>query len=396
MQTVRSFQYHYQALESVCVGKSVVQELPLLIAQQGAKRVFLLSTASVSRATDQFVELRQALGGRFAGLCDNIAAHSPRQQVLAAAAAAREVNADLLVTLGGGSVIDAGKVVQLVLDQNIESEAQLLDYAQFSDGSRGSKYGEMSTPGKQPGVRQIAIPTTLSGAEFSNNAGILDTKKAAKEGYRGSRMCPLHIIYDPYLSVHTPQWLWLSTAIRSVDHAVEGYCSADSHGFLQGHFLHAMRMFARCLPQSKKDPEDLVSRSHCQQAVWMACNGLGTVAHGASHGIGYILGSMCGVPHGYTSCVMLPAVLEWNNQKNAKQQTDIASALGQPDTSAAQAVRDLVNKLELPATLQDVGVSREQLPEIARRAIKHPVVRNNPRRLDSAEQVEEILALAWS
>lgn len=118
---------------------------------------------------------------------------------------------------------------------------------------------------------------------------------------------------------------------------------------------------------------------------------LGTVAHGASHGIGYILGSLCDVPHGYTSCVMLPAVLEWNSQENGDRQQAIAAALGKPSTSAATAVRELVG---LPTTLTAIGVSTEQLPEIARRAISHPVVRKNPRKLESAEQVLEILALA--
>lgn len=390
-----AFQFNYAALESVSVGTNVNLVLPELVEKYAAKRVFLLATGSLSRATGQFAELQSALGARCAGLFDGISAHSPREQVLQALAAARSVRADLLVTLGGGSIIDAGKVVQLALDQGIESAAQLLDYAQFSDGSRGSKAGDMSQLGKPSRVRQIAVPTTLSGAEFSNNAGILDTRKSMKEGYRGADLCPRAIIYDPHLALLTPEWLWLSTAIRSLDHAIEGYCSADSHAFLDGHFLHAMRLFAQSLPDTKLDAQNLRSRSINQQAVWLACCGLGTVAHGASHGIGYILGSFCGVPHGYTSCVMLPAVLEWNSKKNGRRQAAIAEALGRPGDTAANTVRELVRALGLPTTLQEIGVMREQLPEIAQRAIKHPVVRNNPRLLETSEQVAEILQLAW-
>ena len=390
----RAFQFEYAALESVSVGAPVASVLPALAEKAGAKRVFLLATNSLSRATNQFEQLQRMLGGRYVGLYDSIAAHSPRQDVMQALAAVRSTRADLLVTLGGGSIIDAGKVVQLALDQRLETEAQLLDYAQFSDGRRGSKAGDLSLFTGPSRVRQIAVPTTLSGAEFSNNAGVLDTNKAAKEGYRGADLCPRTIIYDPQLALHTPEWLWLSTAIRSLDHAIEGYCSADTHAFLDGHFLHAMRLFAESLPRTRQDLSDMKSRSLNQQAVWLACCGLGTVAHGASHGIGYILGSLCGVPHGYTSCIMLPAVLEYNQVKNAKRQEAIASALGQPGASAAVAVRQLVASLGLPTTLQEAGVSVEQIPEIARRAIKHPVVRNNPRKLESAEQVEEILSLA--
>lgn len=389
------FQFNYSALDSVSVGESVNLALPPLLEKYAAKRVFLLANASLSRTTGQFAELQGVLGSRCAGVFDGIAAHSPRDQILEALAAVREARADLLLTLGGGSVIDAGKVVQLALDQGIESEAQLLDYAQFSDGSRGSKAGDMSLLGKPSRVRQIAVPTTLSGAEFSNNAGVLDTRKAMKEGYRGTDLCPRAIIYDPLLSLNTPEWLWLSTAIRSLDHAIEGYCSADSHAFLDGHFLHAMRLFARSLPNTKRDLQNVRSRSINQQAVWLACCGLGYVTHGASHGIGYILGSFCGVPHGYTSCVMLPAVLEWNSKKNGKRQAAIAEALGKPGDTAASAVRELVSSLDLPTTLQEIGIRQEQLPEIARLAIKHPVVRNNPRALETSAQVEEILQLAW-
>lgn len=389
-----AIQFHYTALETVSVGESVNYALPALVEKYEAQRVFILASGSLSRATNQFAELQAALGGRFAGMFDGIGAHSPRENVLQALVAARAVKADLLVTIGGGSIIDAGKVVQLALDQGIESETQLLEYAQFSDGSRGAKAGDLSLFRKSSRVRQIAVPTTLSGAEFSNNAGVLDTQNAMKEGYRGTDLCPRSIIYDPQLALHTPEWLWLSTAIRSLDHAIEGYCSADTHAFLDAHFLHAMRLFAQSLPATKLDLQNLPSRSVNQQAVWLACCGLGTVAHGASHGIGYILGSLCGVPHGHTSCVMLPAVLEWNSVHNAERQNAIAEALGRPAESAATAVRELVAALGLPTTLHEVGVGSDQLTKIARRAIKHPVVRKNPRPLDSESQVLEILQLA--
>ncbi|MCH7815801.1 MAG: iron-containing alcohol dehydrogenase [Proteobacteria bacterium] len=390
-----SIEFNYTALETVVSGEAVASALYTQIERLDAKRVFLVASASLSERTDQFDSIKQALGGHFAGLFNQIGAHTPRKDVLQGLRAAREADADLLVSLGGGSIIDACKVIQLAIDQDIQSEQQLLEYAQLSDGTRGPKAGDYSLFSDHSKIRQIAVPTTLSGAEFSNNAGVLDTEKSAKEGYRGVDLCPQCIIYDPALSVHTPEWLWLSTAIRSLDHAVEGYCSADSHAYLDGHFLHAMRLFAESLPLTKHDPCDLASRHANQQAVWLACCGLGTVAHGASHGIGYILGSLCSVPHGYTSCVMLPAVLEWNAKDQVQRQQAIAAALGKPDESASAAVKSLVRSLDLPTTLQQVGVQAEQLATIAERAIQHPVVRRNPRTLEQAEQIMEILQLAW-
>jgi maleylacetate reductase len=390
-----SIEFNYSALENVFAAASAPTVLADLVESLGVRRVFLLGSNSLSQASNEFADLQAVLGDKFAGLFHDIGSHTPRKDVMRALSAAREADADLLVSIGGGSIIDACKVVQLAIDQGVKSEEQLIEYAQFGDGTRGTKYGDFSLFGHAPGIRQIAIPTTLSGAEFSNNAGVLNTELSAKEGYRGINLCPQSIIYDPQLSLSTPEWLWLSTAIRSLDHAVEGYCSADSHAYLDGHFLHAMRLFGSSLPECKNDPTNLAARSLNQQAVWLACCGLGTVSHGASHGIGYILGSLCSVPHGYTSCVMLPAVLAWNAEQQAERQLAISAALGKPESSAAESVKSLVASLGLPISLKEVGVKREQLATIAERAAKHPVVRRNPRRIDSAIEVMEILELAW-
>ncbi len=389
-------QFQYTHLESVSCGQSVAQVLPQILQTMGAKRVMLLASATLAGRTDQFAELRQAIAPLDSHVFAAIGAHSPREDVLAGLESTREFEADVLVTLGGGSIIDAAKVIQLAVAQNIRDEAELLEYAQHGNGQRGAKAGQYDLLNLPSPVRQVAVPTTLSGAEFSNNAGVLNTSNSSKEGYRGVDLCPQHIIYDPALSLHTPDWLWLSTAIRSLDHAVEGYCSADTNAFLDGHFLHAMRLLSSALPQTFADPEDLAARSLTQQAIWLACCGLGTVAHGASHGIGYILGSLCGVPHGHTSCVMLPAVLSWNQEIAPDRHREIAAALGYSGSSGADAVRELVASLALPVSLPDLGVTREQLPEIARRAAQHPVVQKNPRRIENSDQVMEILELAWS
>lgn len=388
-------EFNYSALETVVLGKSVNSELPRLADKLGGKRLFLVASSSLSRATNQFSQLRAALNGRYVGLFDRIGSHTPREDVLSALAAVKDAEADLLVALGGGSIIDACKTVQLAIDQELATEAQLLEYAQQSDGSSGVKFGNyslFSTPSK---IRQIAVPTTLSGAEYSNRAGVLNKKNSTKEGYQGLDLCPQCIIYDPELTLHTPQWLWLSTAIRSLDHAIEGYCSNDSTPYLDAHFLQAMSMLAKSLPHVKSDPTSLDARLLNFQSVWLACCGIGTITHGASHGIGYILGSLCGVPHGYTSCVMLPAVLEWNRVEHPIKHSTIAKALGSNSPSASKAVRELVSRIGLPTTLRDVGVKKKQLDEIAKRAILHPVVRRNPRKLSVASQISEILELAW-
>ncbi|MFK7864846.1 MAG: iron-containing alcohol dehydrogenase [Pseudohongiellaceae bacterium] len=399
IQQPQAFQFHYSALESVTSGSPAESALASLVKKHQAKRVLLLGSATLGEAVHDFAAVKHAVEAvdpeiKLQTFC-KIRTHTPREDVLQAIDLAHELATDLLISVGGGSIIDACKVVQLALNQNLRTEQELVEYAQASDGTRGSKAGNMrlfSTPSL---VRQIAVPTTLSGAEFSNNAGVLNTKSSSKEGYKGIDLCPREIVYDPFIAQHTPEWLWLSTAIRSLDHAIEGYCSGDAHPFLQGNFLHAIKLFGESLPLVKQEPRNVSARSTNQQAVWLACCGLGTVAHGASHGIGYILGSFCGVPHGLTSCVMLPAVLEWNEKNAAELQAPISQALGRTDLTAANAVRALVSSLGLPVSLREVGVIQSDLREIAQRAFKHPVVKKNPRQIESVAQVEEILQIAW-
>lgn len=393
--TSTSFQFNYSALETVHCGVDYCMTLLAEMQQRKLQRALVIISSSLLKHTQHLTRLQAVLGDKLVGISDCVGAHTPRPDVLNIVQQARTLQADVLISIGGGSVIDACKAAQLALDQALDSEEQLVEFAQRADGTPGSKAGSVQHPASDYPLRQIAVPTTLSGAEFSNNAGVLNPQLSAKEGYRAPGLCPQVIIYDPQLARFTPEWLWLSTAIRSLDHAVEGLCSADCTPYLTGHFLHALRLFAESLPRVKNNPDDLQARNLNQQAVWLACCGLGTVAHGASHGIGYILGSLCAVPHGYTSCVMLPAVLAWNQPVLGTLDGEIAAALGQPMLSASAAVAGVIAQLGLPGSLPAVGVKREQLDEIASRASVQRVVRRNPRPIESATDVAEILQLAW-
>ncbi len=394
-QTLR---FDYSALDSVLAGHSVIEALPALIQQRQASSILIVASATLAKQCEDFAELKAAIlasgENRQVEVFSGIRAHTPREDVLAGVAKARSMNADLLVSIGGGSIIDGCKVIQLAIDQNVFSNDELIQYAQGSRG-RGSRAGDASYFSKPSKIRQIAVPTTLSGAEFSNNAGVLDTQYSAKEGYKGPELCPSAIIYDPQLALLTPQWLWFSTAIRSLDHAVEGYCSQDCHPYVGSQLLAGLSLLATSLPQAHSNQASTVPRLSNQTGVWLACCGLGTISHGASHGIGYILGSLCGLPHGITSCLMLPAVLEWNVVINETKQLDIANALGSAYIPAYTAIKQLISSLGLPTSLQAAGVERAQLQEIAERAAIHPVVKNNPRPITCADHVMEILELAW-
>jgi alcohol dehydrogenase class IV len=215
-----------------------------------------------------------------------------------------------------------------------------------------------------------------------------------KVGFAAVDMCGRVVILDPAICLHTPEALWLSTAIRSVDHAVESYCAEGANAFIKATTLQAVRLFFESLPRTKQDPGDLEARVKSQQAVWLATTGLFRVSMGASHGVSYLLGSVGGAPHGYTSCVTLPAVLRWNESVNRDAQRELAAAIGAPDRPFWASLGDLLDKLDLPRRIADIGITEQMIPQIVEYALQSPIVAGNPRPVRSEKDVREILALA--
>ncbi len=384
--------HRYPPMERVIYGMPLAEALAQEIERIGANAVYVLASGTLARQTDVVDRVRGVLGNKLAGVCAKIGAHTPRIDVVAAANAAREAGADALLTVGGGSVTDAAKMVGLCLGNDVSDPAQL-------DKFRATIHPDGRTerpPVKPPGVRSIAVPTTLSAGEFTSSAGCTDTLRQVKESYTHAQMMPRSVILDPAVTVHTPEWLFLSTGIRAVDHAVEDICSINPTPLSDGTSMHALRLLSRGLRAVKANPDDLAARLDCQLGAWMSIMGSQNgVTKGASHGIGHVLGGTAGVPHGYTSCVMLPPVLRFNEPVNAERQAWVSEALGEPSEKAGDVVAALVASLGLPGTLRDVGVKLEQLDRIAEECMHDRWVHTNPRKLDGPPAVRALLDAAW-
>ncbi|MBI3512849.1 MAG: iron-containing alcohol dehydrogenase [Proteobacteria bacterium] len=381
----------FQPIDRIIYGKSAAEALKTETQRLEATRVFLMVSGTMNRTTDEGAELRAALGNRYAGICDYMPPHTPREAVIDAANKARDAKADLIVTFGGGSWTDAGKVVQLCLRHNIRDVDGLEPYR-----ARTGPDGKLTIPQfEAPIVRQIAIPTTLSGGEFNSQAGCTDSRIKVKQSFRHPLFVPRVTILDPAPTVHTPLWVFLSTGIRAFDHAAESLCSSTSNPVWEAGCQQAIRLLRRSLPRVKADPADLEARLECQLAVWLSLTGRQHgVEMGASHAIGHILGGTCDVPHGYTSCVMLPHVLRYNRSVNAARQRLVAEAMGQPDRDAGDLVAEFIAELGLPGHLSEVGVTREQFGVIAKNTMHDPWLYTNPRKITSPEQIIEILEAA--
>lgn len=369
-------------------GEALARELDLC----GARRVYLLASGTLERETDVISRVRKELGSRFAGVWAKIGAHTPRVDVVAAANSARAAGADMLLTVGGGSITDAAKMVALCLGNEVSDAAQLDAYS-VKIGADGKSFNPVYKP---PTVDTVVIPTTLSAGEFSATAGCTDTVRHVKEVFIQPKAIPRTVILDPAVTVHTPEWLWLSTGIRAIDHAVEDLCSGNSKPFSDGTSFHALRLLGRGLRAVKADPGDLPARLDCQLGSWMSVIGSAAgVEKGASHGIGHVLGGTAGVPHGYTSCVMLPHVMRFNLPVNEERQKLVSEALGRPGEPAADVLAQLIAGLGLPGTLRDVGVKEEMLDRIAEESMHDRWIHTNPRRIEGPAVVRRLLDAAW-
>jgi len=381
----------FSQMDEVLFGIPAAEAVAEQARRREAHRVFLMVSGTLNRTTDEVEKLRQTLGNRVAAVFDGMPPHSPRSAVIAAAEQARDARADLIVTLGGGSVTDAAKAVQLCLANGIRSPEALdaLRPVPGADGTLGPP------PCNAPTVRQISVPTTLSAGEFSAIAGVTDERTRVEELFRHPGMIPAAVILDPAVTVHTPEWLFLSTGIRAVDHCVEGICSSEAHPYADAQALRGLALLAQGLPRVKADPGDLAARLDCQLGSWLSMGPLASgVPMGASHGIGYVLGAAFDIPHGHTSCLMLPAVLRWNRPVNAERQALVAAAMGHPGEDAAHVLHAFIAGLGMPRGQRSVHVGPDSFDRIAEGAMRTPWVPRNPRRIDGPAQVREILELA--
>jgi maleylacetate reductase len=383
---VHSGRVVFGAMDEVVFGRPAAEAVVAQMDRLGKTRAFLMVSGTLNRATDAIENIRHGLGSRCVATFDAMPAHTPREAVIAATEQARAAGADLIVTIGGGSITDGAKAVQLCLANNIRNV----------DGIDPLRTVKGVIPAMTaPSVRQISVPTTIAGGEFSAAAGVTNARTKVKEMLRHPLTIPRAVILDPAITVHTPEWLFLSTGIRAVDHCVEGLCSREAHPYADAQAVKGLSMLAQALPRVKANPGDLDARMNCQIGTWLSMGALSAgVPMGASHGIGYVLGAVYDVPHGYTSCVMLPSVMRWNKQANAERQALVADAMGQPGKDAGDVLDAFIRDLGLPRSLQDVRIGPEHFDRIAEAAMATPWVPRNPRKIDSPAQVREILLLA--
>tara|TARA_Y100001933_G_C18970453_1_gene552288 strand:+ start:322 stop:1491 length:1170 start_codon:yes stop_codon:yes gene_type:complete len=382
----------FTRMEKVIFGHGAAEAVKAEAIRLGAERVFLLVSRTLNQETGEVEKLRRALGNVYCGTHDDMPAHSPREAVVDCANAMRDAKADLLVSFGGGSTTDGGKAVTICLKHGITEADSMEPFRTVVDKEGKRHFPEYDAPD----VRQIVVPTTLSGGEFNARAGITNSKLRLKQSFMHPGIIPISVILDPEVTLPTPEWLFLSTGVRAADHAIETYLSIDANAYTDGACLQALRLLGEGLPRVKDDPTDLEARLKCLMGAWMSMTGVITGSRlGASHAIGHILGGSAGVPHGHTSCIMLPYVLNWNESVNGERQKEVAIAMGRPGVAAGQVLDEFISGLDMPRRIRDAGVKESDLLRLAENCMLDDWTYSNPREIRSPEQVMEILRMAY-
>ncbi|OQV05525.1 hypothetical protein CLAIMM_10252 [Cladophialophora immunda] len=387
------------------------------VERLGKQRVFAVVSGSLAEHTDCVARLEHALGSRLAGKNVGFPSHTPWTHVLALAKEIEQSGADLVVTLGGGSITDGVKLAGLALANGLHDLAGL---GAMSDKLKATmqhdidyKYHPNSDPPdvNPPPFAMINVPTTLSAGEYSPYAGGIDATDGVKKIFVLQSLFADVVILDPELARHSPEWVWMSSGVRSIDHCVEllGSLNPDIEAETEEAAAKGLVLVVRGLLQLKKDPTDLQARLATQFGSNYAMDGLCRGVHlGASHAIGHELGTM-NVAHGHTSCVLCPAVMKYNARVNAPRQQRALVALWSDDyiretlekrglkrssADLGDVLDGLFREFGMPRTLREVGVEGDQtLQLLAERCLEDPWCRTNPVPLTTKAQVMEILKL---
>jgi maleylacetate reductase len=284
-------------------------------------------------------------------------------------------------------VIDTAKAVALVLAQPVETRHSYVAVRVSSFAAR-------------PTMPIIALPTTLSGSEFTANVATTD-EELVKHVMADPRIAPASVLLDPELTATTPSRLWRSTGIKTLSDAIE-QISYGAGPVTDALCARSIEFFANSLAAP---PEDSNRRLQAQQAAWMSLFGLqdsgGSVGLGAA--LRHQVAVTFGAHHGEATCVLLPHVIRFNAPDVADRAAPVAAALGIPIGSdgvglwnaVADKLRDLIVDLGLPTRLSEICAREASLDDLADRVAAEAVVQRNPRPIRSSAEIVNIINDAW-
>ena len=383
----------------IVFGNEKIDSLRDEVKKLGGKRVLVLSGRTVAEKTDSVRRINEGLGDISAGVYSGLIQRAPLSTAIEAANMAVANGVDTLVGVGGSTISDAARMIAVLMAEGITTVDQLRQLGEDQDMVLEPNLDGKSLP------LQVSIPTTLSAGEFNMGGGnVLDDQAGHKIRVRHPRLYADLIMLDPVMTEGTPDWLWLSTGVKALDHCIERLYSTGNQPAIDAPVLAAAEMLFTYLPKSRESDGDPEARLQCLVAAWMSMMGAPNFSMGLSHAIGHIIGVHYSVGHGYTSCVTQPYVMEFNRPVSAAKQALLARSAGL-DTrgmsdeaaaeAAARAVDDFIMGMGMPHRLRELEIPEEDLPKIAELVLTDGGTRSNPISITSAEQVMEVLTAAF-
>jgi alcohol dehydrogenase class IV len=383
----------------IVFGNGKIDSLKDEIQKLSGKRVLVLSGRTLAEKTDAVRRINDGLGDMSAGVYSGLTQRAPLSTAVEAANLALASGADTLVGVGGSTISDAARMIAVLMAEGITTVEQLRQLGEEQDMLLSPNLDGKVLP------LQVAVPTTLSAGEFNMGGGnVLDDQAGHKIRVRHPRLYADLIMLDSVMTEGTPDWLWLSTGVKALDHCIERLYTTGNQPAIDAPILAAAEMLFTHLPKSRESDGDPEARLQCLVAAWMSMMGAPNFAMGLSHAIGHILGVKYSVGHGYTSCVTQPYVMEFNRPVSAAKQALLARSAGldtrgMSDEAAAEAagraVDDFVLGMGMPHRIRELEIPEADLPEIAELVLTDDGCRNNPIPITSAEQVMEVLRAAF-
>ncbi|MBT9370844.1 maleylacetate reductase [Rhizobium sp. CSW-27] len=260
------------AATTIVFGAGRRHETAQWMARLGKSRAFVLSTPNQA---DDALGLADELGTKAAGCFTGAAMHTPVDVTQAALAKLRDLEADCIVSIGGGSTTGLGKAIAY-----------------------------------RTGLAQIVLPTTYAGSEVTPILG--QTENGLKTTLRDARILPNLVIYDPELTIDLPVAMTVLSALNALAHAMEGLYARDRNPISTLMALEAFRSFKRCLPGLVENSRDLSLRAEAQYGCWLDGTVLGSVGMALHHKICHTLGGRFDTPHAETHAIMLPYTTAYN------------------------------------------------------------------------------------
>lgn len=356
-------------------GAGRIAELPQACGSLGLARPLLVTDAGLAKlpmVADAVDSCRRA--GLACEVFADVRPNPVGADVEAGVAAYRAGGHDGIIAFGGGSGLDAGKAVALMVGQT----RPLFDFENREDW-----FGRVDASGMAP---VVAVPTTSgTGSEVGRASVITDERDRTKKIIFHPRMLPALVIADPELTLGLQPAITAAVGMDALSHSLEAYCSPAYHPIAQGVALEAIRLVKEWLPKAVRDGRDIEARSHM-----MAASSMGATAFqkglGAMHALSHPCGALLDTHHGLTIAVVMPYVLAFNRPAVDGRLASLARYLDLPShTSGAVLnwVLSLRAEIGIPETLGSLGVEASLVPRLAEMAANDPSVGGNPRPLDA-------------